>query len=425
MKVIVLGAGVIGVTTAYFLARSGHEVTVIDKSWSVATQCSRANGGQLSYSHVGTWADKSSLSAMIKAAFKPSSFLSLPHFFNGEFLKWFYQFYQNSSHDKASENTRKLFRLTTFSREIIEEIMKEENLDFHYKKEGILHFFTKQKSFETALKEADFLGSMGCKVQILNAEECVGKEPTLIKLLDKKSLVGGIFYPDDASGNCFLFTQNLAKICRDKYKVDFEFSSEIKNILTNHQKITGINTTTGVFVADKYVYALGAEGDKLLRGINIKSQIYPVKGYSISIKTDNEYTAPNIALTDSENRIVYSRIGNVFRAAGTVEISGFQPIKRQPLIKFLKKIAFASFTNFGNPKQIEEWYGFRPFRPNSLPLVCEVKKYGNLFLNTGHGSLGWTLSSGCAKIVSTIITKNPNPKFGFLEEEAEHLTINK
>ncbi len=425
MKVIVLGAGVIGVTTAYFLARSGYEVTVIDKNWSVGMGCSRSNGGQLSYSHIETWAAKASFSAIVKAAFTPSSFLSMPNFFERDFLTWLYKFYQNSAEQKAKNNSKKLFSLSSFSKEALAEIIKEENIEFNYKKSGILHFFTNKKSFESALKEADFVGSLGCKVQILNPDECVAKEPTLIKILTNKNLIGGIFYPEDASGNCFLFTQNLAKICRDKYGVKFEFSTEIKNLLTNHEKITGINTSNGVFVADKYIYSLGAEGNKLLRGIKIDSQIYPLKGYSISVKTNDEFSAPNIALTDNKKRIVYSRIGNIFRAAGTLEIAGLKQKKKKSHINFLKKAAMESFASFGNPKQIEEWFGFRPFRPNSIPLVCEVKKYGNLLLNTGHGSLGWTLSCGCAKILSEIFSKNPDPKFSFLEEEAENLITKK
>jgi D-amino-acid dehydrogenase len=421
MKVIVLGAGVIGVTTAYFLARNGNQVTVIEKNSSPAMGCSHGNGGQLSYSHIDTWAAKASFLAMAKAALTPSSFLSLPNLFEKDFLKWLHQFYKNSSEVKAKENSRKLFRLTSFSREMIEQIIKEENIEFHYKKEGILHFFTKQKKFDSALIEADFHSSLGCKLQILNPDECVKKEPALIKLFNEKKLVGGIFYENDASGNSFLFTKALAEICQKKYGVNFEFDNEIKNILTNHKKITGINTANGVFTADKYVYALGAEGDKLLRGINVNSQIYPLKGYSLSIQSDEDYSAPKMALTDSENKIVYSRIGNIFRAAGTVEVNGLKSRKNKRHIRFLKNVVTKSFSDSGNMNQIEEWYGFRPFRPNSLPLVCEVKKYGNLLLNSGHGSLGWTLSCGCAKILSDITNNQQDTRFGFLEEEEENL----
>ncbi len=421
MKVIVLGAGVVGVTTAYFLARCGYQVTVIDKNQGPALGCSYANGAQLSYSHVETWAAKASLLSISTAVILPNSFLSLGNIFDRRFFSWLKKFYQNSPEEIAKENSRNLFHLASFSREALAEIIKEEKIEFNYKKEGILHFFTNQTSFDKAVKETEFHTSLGCRLQILNADQCVEKEPSLIKLFNEKKLTGGIFYEDDAIGDSLMFTQNLAKICRDKYGVNFEFNTEIRNLLTNRKKITGINTDKGVFVGDKYVYSLGAEGDKLLSGIGINSNIYPLKGYSISMTVGEESVAPETGLTDIKNRAVYSRIGNVFRAAGTIEIAKLSTKKNKKNIRFLKNILIQNFSNFGDISQAQEWCGFRPFRPNSLPLVCEVKRYGNLTLNVGHGSLGWTLSSGCAKIVANLFSNNTDNKFSFLEEEGENL----
>lgn len=422
MKVIVLGAGVIGVTSAYFLARAGHQVVVLEKSSGPATGCSYANGGQLSYSHIETWANKTSFFSMAKAAALPGSFLSVSDLGNKKFLSWLYNFYKNSNPQKAQENSRRLFRLTSYSKEVLEDVLSTEpDLKFNYQERGILHFYRDKKKFEAAIKEAEFHNSMGCEAQILSAEECVKKEPTLVKLFDEQKLAGGIFYEIDASGNSFIFTKTLEKICREKYGVIFEYDADIRNILTNHKKITGINTSKGVFVGNKYVYALGAYGNKLLQGIQLNSQIYPLKGYSLSISSDEEFIAPNLALTDTENKIVYSRIGNIFRAAGTVEICDLKTNKNKKHIEFLKNAMRGSFSDFGNLNQVEEWFGFRPFRPNSLPLICEVKKYGNLLLNAGHGSLGWTLSAGSGKILADLVSDQPNKNFGFLEEEEASL----
>jgi D-amino-acid dehydrogenase len=420
MKVIVLGAGVIGVTSAYFLARQGHEVVVLEKNSQSALGCSEANGGQLSYSHVETWAAKTSFFSMLKAAILPNSFLSISNFRDGAFFKWACEFYKNSSPAKAQENSRRLARLTFYSKEVLAEIIKEEpDLKFDYKNNGILHFYRDQKQFESAIKDAEFSSSIGIKAKILNAEESVKKEPTLVKLFDEKKLAGGIFYEIDASGNSLLFTRGLEKICQEKYKVVFEYETEVKNILTNHKKITGINTNKGVFVADKYAYALGAVGDKLLQGIKVLTKIYPLKGYSLSIAANDEFIAPRIAMTDSKNKIVYSRLGNIFRAAGTVEICGLKSNKNQKHISFLKNSIKSTYSDFGNINEIKEWCGFRPFRPNSIPLICQVKKYGNLFLNTGHGSLGWTLSAASGKILADLVSENEDKRFGFLEEEGE------
>ncbi len=418
MKVIVLGAGVIGVTSAYFLARAGHQVTVLEKNSAAALGCSHANGGQLSYSHVETWATKTSLTSLLKAAIIPSSFLSVSDFFNRNFFYWAREFYKNSSIENAHENSRRLFRLSTYSKKVMEEILAEEkDIKFDYKTCGILHFYRDKKKFDAAIKEAEFHDSIGCKTQILSAEECVKKEPSLVKIFDEKKLVGGIFYDSDASGDSFQFTKSLEKICKEKYGVVFEYDTDIKNIFTNYKKITGINSSKGVFTANKYVYALGANGCKLLRGIKINPKIYPLKGYSLSIHADEEFVAPHLAMTDPENKIVYSRIGNIFRVAGTVEACGLRSHHNKKHIAFLKKAVNSTFSDFGNFNQVEEWSGFRPFRPNSIPLICEVKKYGNLFLNSGHGSLGWTLSAASGKILSDLVSDNPDKKFEFLTEE--------
>ena len=406
MKVIVLGAGVIGVTTAYFLARAGHEVVVIEKNSEPGLGCSYANGGQLSYSHIETWASKSSFLSLIKAAFTPKSFLSFPDLRNKEFLRWLYQFFKNSSKKNSHKNSRKLFTLSHLSKEALKDILKtEENIQFDYQNNGTLHFYRTKKNFEAAIKEAEFHESFGCKAKILTAQECVKKEPTLVKILDEGKLAGGIFYDMDASGNSFLFTKALAKICKDKYNVNFHYDTKITNILTNFKKITGIKTEDEVLVADKYVYACGAYGNSLLEGVRVDPMVYPLKGYSLSIDANDEYIAPKIALTDSENRVVYSRIGNIFRAAGTVEICGLGDNKNDEHLKFLLKSIKSTFSEAGNINKRTDWFGFRPFRPNSTPLICQTKEYDNLFLNVGHGSLGWTLSAGSGKAMEELVTK--------------------
>ena len=425
MKVIVLGAGVIGVTTAYFLARNGHEVTVLEKNSAPALGCSYANGGQLSYSHIEPWASKTSIKLLAKAAFLSPSFLTISDFSNRDFLKWSYQFFKNSCREKSHQTSKKLYKLGTYSKKLLEEIIANEpELEFNYKNEGILHFFRTQKSFEIAIKEAEFAMSLGCSAQVLNKDECAKKEPTLSKLADENKLAGGIFYEGDASGNTMLFTQSLEKICREKYGVTFEYNADIRNLFTNYERITGINTSAGVFVADKYISALGAAGNKLLKGIGIDTKIYPLKGYSLSIQADEEFLAPNMALTDTENKIVYSRVGDLFRAAGTVEACGNRPEKNQKHLDFLQTVIRSTFSDFGNLNKASDWCGFRPFRPNSIPLICQIKKYQNLIINAGHGSLGWTMAAASGKISSDLVLDKKNEQFSFLAQEEESIYIN-
>lgn len=416
MKIVVMGAGIIGVTTAYFLARSGFEVEVIEKNEKAGLGCSFANGSQLSFSHVEPFSSKSSFSLILKSFFKPNSFTFVESFFDKDFLRFCLNLSKNYGDEKTKNISRNLYNLGQESKNALEFILKSEDFDFDYSQNGILHFFRKKDVFEKAMKQADFQVDLGDDIEFLTADSCVETEPTLTKLNDEKRLIGGILHKNDASGNAMILTQKLAQICKEKYNVVFHYNTEIKNILTNFKKITGINTDKNVYVGDSYVYCLGAYGNKLLEGIEVDSKIFPVKGYSLSIPTDNEFLAPKIALTDPENKIVYSRIGNTFRAAGTIEISNCVN-ENQKLINFIKNKVRNSFSDFGNLNQATTWQGIRPFRANSIPLIKQYEKYPNLFLNSGHGHLGFSMSFGSAKVLSDLILGKESKKFNFLKEQ--------
>jgi D-amino-acid dehydrogenase len=421
MKVIVLGAGIIGISTAYFLAKKGYEVVVIEKNSSCALGCSYANGGQLSYADINPLSSHNFLLPMLKAAIKPNSYLTIKDF-NLDFLKWSREFFKNSSAPLFKANSLNLFFLSLKSKNALTKLLESETeIKFGYKEKGILHFFRNQKLFDEAIKQAEFRRSLGIRVEILRKEECVKKEPTLVSLYDQKKLLGGIFYPEDASGDSALFAKELEKICREKYAVVIKYDCDIKNIFTNYQKITGINTNKGVFIADKYVYALGAYSKRLLQGIQINSGIYPIKGYSLSIPANKEFLAPNLSLTDEENCLVYSRLNNIFRVAGTFEINNLKTNKNQSHINFLKQSVKSTFSDFGNLYEAKEWFGFRPFRANFIPLICQVKKYGNLYINSGHGHQGWTLAAASAEIITNLIAGQESEELKFLSAEEKFL----
>ncbi|MES2677917.1 MAG: FAD-dependent oxidoreductase [Pseudomonadota bacterium] len=424
MKVVILGSGINGVLSAYFLARAGCEVVVLEKESESAAGCSGANGGQLSFSHCEPWAAKNSLISFLKAAITPNSFLSISDLTNRQFFNWALEFSKNSKAEKSQIIAEKTLKLGAFSRQVLAEILSKEKIDFCYKSGGILHFYRDEKLFNQAIVQAKQQKSLGCNLEILSAQECVKKEPTLTKIFDEQILKGGIFFKDDASGDCLAFIKSLELICKNKLGVKFYYKCEVKNLLTNHKKITGINTTEGVFVGNAYLDCLGAFSNSLLKGIKIDPKIYPLKGYSLSIPTDELFLSPNLALTDPENKVVYSKLGKVFRAAGTVEVCNFKNNFNQKNINFLKDVIRQTYSDYGDLKNAKEWSGFRPYRPECLPLVCRAKKYGNLFLNIGHGSLGWTLSFATCRIISNIILQQDvGDDFGFLEEMEKEMYI--
>jgi D-amino-acid dehydrogenase len=425
MKVVILGSGISGITTAYYLAKAGYEVTVLERNPTSGMGCSYANGGQLSFSHAEPWNSKTSLRFMLKSIFLgEKSFISFSDLKNKEFLSWALKFIMNSRNSKSKDIAEKILKIGSYSKENLAKILREEKIDFHYKNDGILHFYRNQKNFIKAVKQAKFQEGLGCDVEILNAEECVKKEPTLIKLFDEQKLAGGIFFKDDASGDPALFIKAVEWICKNRYNVNFEYNTEIKNIFTNYKKITGINTDKGVFTGNCYISTLGSYGNSLLKGIGINLNIFPIKGYSLSIPTSELFLSPKIPLTDAENKIVYSKLGSVFRAAGTIEISNPTITENNQKINFLKNTIISTYSDFGDINNAKEWSGFRPYRPDCLPIVCKAKKYGNLYINAGHGSLGWTMSFATSRIIADLINKQETTsEFYFFEEMEKEIYL--
>ncbi len=409
-----MGSGVVGVATAYMLAKDGHKVKVVDTAKEPARGSSFANGAQLSFSHIHPLSSSESLKQLTKALIKPKSCLSIDSF-DKKFLQFTLNLIKNSSRRNSLRIAGNLFGITQLSKEIFDELIMTEEIKFDFSRTGILHIFRNERSLEEAKRFAKFQRSIGDEAIALNLDECVEKEPLLVKMTESRSLKGGIFYPGDACGNPYLFSQSLAKICVEKYGVEFSFNDPIKNILTDSKKITGVNCENGVYRADKYVYCLGASGLSLLKGIGIETGIYPVIGASLSIKADRGTPAPKIGITDPENRLVYSRIGNVFRAAGGIYINKSPGINHK-IHKFIENKIKETFLNYGNLKEVVNWENYRPLRADSTPLICNVEKYGNFYLNTGHGHLGWTMSCGSAEIIRRLIEKKNVSGLSFLKK---------
>lgn len=400
MKIIILGAGVIGVTSAYYLMRDGHEVTVIDRQSKSASECSFANGGQLSYSHVEPWASPSSLKKIPYWMFSKHSPLVFAPSFDIKMWRWSLSFLRNCTDAKVKETTEKLLKLSLYSKSCFEEIEQLTNIAYNSKRNGIIHVFKDKKMLEENKKQAQFQKEMGCDFEFLSSrQECENIESAL--KYSPMDIAGGIHFTMDGTGDANEFTSELTKILI-KGGVEFLYNTNLKEIELKNNQVSCIKTDKGDFVADCYVAALGVSSPLLLDPIGVKTNIYPMKGYSISVPITNKAATPSVSVTDQENKIVFSRLGDILRVAGTAEFAGYDDSVRKSRIKTIKHMARLSFPDCGDIDNAKEWAGLRPSTPSGIPVIG-ASRYNNLFINTGHGTLGWTLSCGSASVISDLI----------------------
>ncbi len=401
MKVIVLGAGIIGVTTAYYLNKLGYEVTVIERKNVSAAECSFANGGQLSYSHAEPWASPAALrkipkwliSAHSPLVFRPSADINM--------WKWALSFLGRCTDKKKEEATEDTLRLALYSRECFADIMKDTGIEFSYLNHGTVHTFRHEEALAANIAQAEFQKQLGCDYEILHTRaDCEKKEPAL--KYSPTKIIGGIFFPLDATGDVNQFSINLTDYLINK-GVKFVYGQTVKEIIKDGDRITGIVTDKSRYDADNFVMSLGASSPVLLRKIGINVPIYPMKGYSLSIAIKDMEKTPLAGITDQYNKIVYSRLGNILRVAGTAEFAGYDDSVNKERLATLKKMVYELFPHAGDVENAKEWSCLRPSTPEGTPILGKTG-YNNFYLNTGHGTLGWTLSAGSANIVADIIS---------------------
>lgn len=398
MKIVILGAGVTGVAAAYVLATRGHEVEVIDEDNGPAQQCSFANGCQLSYSYADPVASVDNLKKAMKWLFKPDAPLVFRPPLSLDFIRWTVEFLSNCTPDKERENGETMLRLGLYSRQKMKDIIRDTDIDFCYLNKGILRLFDTQKSFDAACAHADHLTqTLELKKEILNPEGVLLKEPSLKNT--HRALAGGIFMPKDASGDVHIFTRELARICAEKLGVVFHYKTKLAWMTRDHGRITSVETSKGTMKADAYLVCLGSHSRPYLKPLDIYLPITPMKGYSVTVPAWKN--APLVSLGDESNKVVYSRIGDRVRAAGTAEFAGFDyRIRRKRILPILKSLT--SLFPEADVTRIEKWACLRPQTPDSPPIIGRTK-YPNLYLNTGHGMLGWTHGAGSAHLIADIL----------------------
>jgi D-amino-acid dehydrogenase len=427
MKVIVLGSGLLGVSSAYYLSQLGHEVTVVDRQASPAAETSFANGGQISVSHAEPWANPSAPLKVLQWLGKEDAPLLFRLRADMRQWLWGLQFMRECTPARTRHNIEQIVRLGTYSRAMLQELRASTGLHYDQRTQGILHFYTSQKEFEGALKPAEQMRELGCERQVISADEAVKLEPALRHI--RPQLAGATYTAEDESGDANRFARELVKLC-EQAGVKFLMSHTITAL-----RSTGAGATTRIdhveatdsegrfrkLSADSYVLAMGSLSPLYAAPLGISLPIYPAKGYSVTMPVKDASMAHQVSLTDDEFKLVFSRLtaqdgdprGDRLRIAGTAELNGYDRDLNRVRCEAIVRRVEQLFPGAGDTSQASFWTGLRPATPSNVPIIGQ-SKISNLFMNTGHGTLGWTHACGSGKSIARIVSGlAPEVNFAF------------
>jgi len=401
MRIVVLGAGLIGVASAWFLAEDGHEVIVVERQPGPARETSFANGGQISTSHAEPWANPATPLKVIQWLGHEESPLLWRLRADAAQWAWGLRFLRECTPGRTRANIRAILALALESRARLKLLRRELGLEYDCLERGILHYYTQAAEFAHAIPQAELMRSYGCDRVVKSAAECVAIEPALAQ--SAIPIVGGTYTEEDESGDARRFTAQLAERCA-ALGVAFRYDCPVAGIEQDGGRFTAVRLNSGErLAADTCVVALGSYSPLLLRPLGIRIPVFPAKGYSITIPLADGAPAPSVSLTDDEAKVVYSRLGNRLRVAGTAEFAGLDthinPARIAPLLRRVRQI----FPRLEfRDDAVEPWTGLRPATPSNVPLIGPTR-YRNLFVNTGHGTLGWTLAVGSGRLLADLV----------------------
>jgi D-amino-acid dehydrogenase len=400
MKVAVLGSGVIGVTTAYYLAMAGHEAVVVDRQPGVGLETSFANAGEISPGYASPWAAPDIPRKALKWLFMRYSPLILRPKADPRMLAWMLAILRNCTSARYARNKARMVRLAGYSRETLIKLRADTGIQYDQRMQGTLQLFRTQQQLDGMAKDVAVLRTGGVPFEILDQPGCIAAEPGLA--FAHEPFVGGLRLPDDETGDCFKFTNALADMAAAQ-GVRFQFGTAIQAIEADAGGVISVRTNRGPVTADRYVVALGSFSPALVRPLGIRLPVYPVKGYSITAPVIQAERAPVSTLMDETYKIAITRLGDRIRVGGMAEVSGFStglPVSRRAT---LVRSVGSLFPGAGDLEAARFWSGLRPMTPDGPPLIGATT-LPNLFLNTGHGTLGWTMACGSGAVLADIIS---------------------
>ena len=400
MKVLILGSGVIGVTSAYYLARAGHEVTVVDRQREPALETSFANAGEVSPGYSSPWAGPGVPVKAIKWLLMKHGPLVIRPKVDPVMWLWLLKMLRNCTSARYAVNKGRMIPIAEYSRDCLRALRAEIGIQYDERSKGTLQLFRQQAQLDQTGEDIAVLKQYDVPYEVLDREGCVAAEPALSAV--KEKFAGGLRLPQDETGDCHMFTQALAPAA-ENLGVRFRFNVAIDGIVADASRVTGIATSAGTLQADAYVVALGSWSSRLVRPLGISLPVYPVKGYSITVPIRDAAGAPVSTVMDESYKVAITRLGHRIRVGGTAEISGYSDKLYDARRATLDHSLTDLFPRGGDLAQATFWSGLRPMTPDGPPVIGPTR-YGNLHLNTGHGTLGWTMACGSGRVLADLLS---------------------
>ena len=400
MKVVVLGAGVIGVTSAWYLAEAGHEVVLVDRQPGPALETSFANAGEVSPGYASPWAAPGIPAKALRWLFMKYAPLIVQPRLDAAMLAWLVAMLRNCTSARYALNKSRMVRLAEFSRDELIALRTQLGIDYDQRSQGTLQLFRTQKQLDASASDIAVLQDYGVPYELLDGDGCVHAEPGLAASRDR--FVGGLRLPDDETGDCHIFTNQLAERL-PAMGVELLYDTQVKGLDRDGDRIVGVRTDRGTLRADAFVVALASHSPALLRPLGIRLPIYPVKGYSITLPIADAARAPTSTLLDESYKVAITRLGDRIRVGGMAEISGFNnslPARREETLRHSLNDLFPGAADNDAPSNF--WSGLRPMTPDSTPIIGATP-ISNLYLNAGHGTLGWTMACGSGRLIASIV----------------------
>jgi D-amino-acid dehydrogenase len=399
MRVLVLGGGVVGVTTAYQLQRDGHEVVLVERLADVARDTSFGNAGMIAPGHSFVWSSPRAPWILLKSLMLRDQALRFRPSADPRLWSWSLKFLMQCTAARAHANTLRKHQIAVYSQGVLQQTLDDAPVAYDRNTRGILYFYRDAASLEAGIAHMQILAEDGQRIEVLDRAQIVAQEPALASAGEK--LAGGILCPTDETGDCAMFTRGLAEVCRAR-GVRLRTGVTVQAIETAGDAVTGVRTSDGVLTADAYVLALGCQSPFLARPLGVDLPIYPIKGYSLTIPIGNHRAPPTMAVLDEHNLVAVSRFGDRIRVTATAEFAGYDTSHRPADFAHMSAVARELYPDGADYARAEMWAGLRPMTPDNLPIIGR-KRHRNLWYNTGHGHIGWTMSHGSARLVADLI----------------------